>query len=41
LKRIKAENGAPDVSDCDPLDLIKRDFIASAIVELGGARAFK
>jgi hypothetical protein len=26
--------------NCDPLDLIKRDLISGAIVELGGARAF-
>ena len=24
----------------DPLDLIERDFIARAVIELGGARAF-
>src|ERR1700722_11325011 len=28
------------ISDRDPFDLIKRDLVTRAIVELGGARAF-
>jgi hypothetical protein len=28
------------MSNCDPLDLIERDLVAGAIIELGGARAF-
>jgi hypothetical protein len=27
-------------SDRDPLDLIQRDLVAGAVIELGGARAF-
>jgi hypothetical protein len=37
--RLKADSNSRR-SNRNPLDLIERDFVAGAVVELGGARAF-